>query len=122
MRAIAVICVVLGLGLWPGCASKPAKPPGPRLFELRLPARTSIDLLLAKTVDLNLTTPQVAELVKLQSELNEKVKPIREQLQQARAGKAPDAPAGAPPPPPPPDEPPPGPPVPITGPGRRVGA
>lgn len=124
MRAIAVICVVLGLGLWSGCASKPAKPPGPRLFELRLPARTSIDLLLAKTVDLNLTTPQVAELVKLQSELNEKVKAIREQMQQARMGKAPppDAPAVAPPPPPPPDEPPPGPPVPITGPGRWVGA
>src|SRR3954471_16251999 len=104
MRAFAVVCVVLGLGLSPGCASAPAKPAGPRLWQLRLPARTSIDVLLSKTVDLNLTTPQVAELVKLQAELNEKVKPIREQLQQARTGKGagappPEAAAAAPPPP-----------------------
>jgi hypothetical protein len=125
MRAVAVACIVLGLGLGllPGCASTPARPPGPRLWQLRLPARTSIDLLLAKTVDLNLTTPQVAELVKLQAELDEKVKLIRAQMDEARAGNAAASQAGpqpgAPPPAPPPDVQ--GPPVPIVGPGHWVG-
>ncbi|HEY8208360.1 MAG TPA: hypothetical protein VIG99_12810 [Myxococcaceae bacterium] len=125
MRAIAIVCVVLGLGLSAGCASTPAKPAGPRLWQFQLPARTSIDILLSKTVDLNLTTPQVGELVKLQAELNEKVKPIREQLQQARGGGMSSAPPpgaqpGAPPPAPPSNEPPPGPP--LVGPTRWVGA
>jgi hypothetical protein len=114
---------VAGVFLWVGCASAPARPAGPRLWQLRLPAQTSIDLLLGSTVSLDLTTPQVAELVKLQAELNEKVKPIRDDFLAARNPSqvaAPPPQAGAPPPPPPPEMPP-GPPVPIYGPGHWVG-
>jgi len=92
---------------------------------MRLPAQTSIDVLLGSTVSLNLTTPQVAELVKLQAELNETVKPIREEFVAARSPSAPAAPGPTPgaPPPPPPDMPPPGPALPPpVGPGRWVGA
>jgi len=120
-RVISVACVVL----WVGCASAPARPAGPRLWQLTLPAQTSIDVLLGSTVSLNLSTPQVAELVKLQAELNEKVKPIREEFVTTRTPSAQAVPgpqAGAPPPPPPPEEPPPGPALPPMGPGRWVGA
>jgi len=90
---------------------------------MRLPAQTSIDVLLGSTVSLNLTTPQVAELVKLQTELNETVKPLREEFVAARSPSAPVAPGPTPgaPPPPPPDMPPQGPAIPPMGPGRWVG-
>ena len=118
------------LGLACACASTPAKPPVPRLSEFRLPAQTSIDLMLRNTVDLNLTTPQVAELVKLQAELNQKVKPIQQELYAVRAGRPPPpgdpGPQAAAPPPPPPDLPPPvAPPMspyPPSGPSRWIGA
>ena len=121
MRAagVAVVCLA-----W-ACASTPAsKSPGPRLSTFTLPPQTSVDLLLRNTVDLSLTTPQVAELVKLQAELNEKVKPIQEEMDAARFGRPPPpgepgpAVAGATPPVPPP----PTPPYPPYGPGRWVGA
>lgn len=119
-RLIAVASVVL----WVGCASAPARPKGPRLWQLNLPAQTSVDVLLGSTVSLNLTTPQVAELVKLQAELNEKVKPIREEFATTRSPSAPAAPGPQPgaPPPPPPDMEPPVAPLPPVGPGRWVGA
>jgi hypothetical protein len=106
------------------CASTPSKPAVRRLSTFRVPAQTGVDLLLRNTVDLSLTTPQVAELVKIQAALNEKVKPIHEEMDAARFGRPPppgEPPAGAqgtaPPAPPPPP-----PPYPPYGPGRWVGA
>ena len=118
------VIAVAGLVLWVGCASAPARPKGPRLWQMHLPAETSIDVLLGSTVSLNLTTPQVAELVKLQAELNDRVKPIREEFSAARNPSAPVAPGPQPgaPPAPPPDVLPPAPPIPPVGPGRWVGA
>jgi len=125
VRAALGIAVAVALG----CASAPAQPKVPRLSEFRAPAQTSIDVLLGSTVDLGLSTGQVAQLVKLQAELNEKVKPLKEEMAAVRERRPPPPPgapqpAAAPPPPAPP--PPPSAPMnpypPPVGPGRWVGA
>jgi len=65
------------------CASTPV---GPRLSEIRAPVQTCVDLLLSNTVDLGLSSEQVAALVKLKAELDQQVKPIKEEMAVVRAG------------------------------------
>lgn len=68
--------VLLGL-VAAGCATTPS---GPRLSEIRAPVQTSVDLLLGNTVDLGLSSEQVAALVKLKAELDGQVKPVKDEM------------------------------------------